>query len=422
MKNILIAILSLWGCTAMAQETVSEDDIAALMKHRMFSCFEVEYNGMQVAEDLFEAGKYDSLDALVSFWQGHCEPNERIFSLGMLNSIRNGTFRERISGSLFLSSRVRSTVNDTNLYRYRILSMMQQYKEASSGSLSSEPYNQWLRENYRLPKDATEYYNLYENYYDFLKYMARTMLARREYPPLEQYFLRFYARPDTVRYAEIDSMLYNGTVLQKEYKAYWRYFTQVHGGDYGITVGAWAPFGRLSVFGGQPYIGLNLGGRSYKAAWDLVVGGIAGKSPTTIAVPKDDSIYTSDHFGGLYIGMDVAHMMWRKKRHEFDILWGVGYTRLDLLYVKEDPDDSKSTAITQNTGSCYANVGLCYRFYVRHSVAHDMRRHSYLALQARYHMADFSNRGGTDVHGNYVTIGLTYGAYAHRMTLYPFLK
>jgi|GEM_PF-6049330 len=422
MKNILIAILSLWGGIAIAQETVSEDDIAALMKHRTFSCFEVEYNSMQVAEDLYEAGRYDSLNELVVFWQKHCEVNERLFSLIMLNSIRNGTFRERLSENKFLTSRTRTSLSVVDAYRAYILRMLSEYKDGCNGSLSGVPYSKWMNENYRLPKDAYDYFTLYENYYDFLRYMARTERAKKAHTPLEDYLLRFYAGPDSVGYAELDSALYAGTVLQKEYTAYKHYSKVIHGGSYGIQSGAWVPFDGLSQLGTHPYISFNIGGKSYTSAWDLVAGVRFMKAPQPFNVRVDDSLFSSTKFTGWFLGMDVSHTLLLHKRSQFDFLWGVGYESMQLLSVDLYPDEANNDLTTHNVGSFYANVGLGYRFYVRQTVKNNVRKHSYLALQGRYHMADFWNNGGTDLHGNYLTIGLIYGAYSHTFTKYPYLK
>lgn len=402
---------------------VKPEAVERLMKHRMYTCFEVEYNAILLAQEHYEMGRFDTLDAIIDFWKSHCEMNERLFSIGILNSIRNNKLKEFISSREFLAPKMIAPKRvDSDLYRPQVLRMLTEYKQAVGGTFSDKTFHTWSRENYSLPKDVNDYYTFYEDYYDFLRFMARSMAGKRTYSPLESFLLRFYAAPDSVQYAEIDSAVYQGTVLHSEYQKYKKYDKEIHGASYGMQVGTWMPYSKLAHLGNHPYFAFNFGGKSYTTAWDCILGVRINKSPNSYTVFAEDSLFTTNKFTGWYGGLDLAHKLWQRKKHQFDFVWGIGYEAINTLSVDLDTTRTTDDPLTQSMGSAYLNVGLAYRLYVRNKIKDNRRKHSYLSLQGRYYMADFKNPGGTDLHGNYLTIGLVYGAYSHDYTKYPVLK
>lgn len=417
---LIIAFLN-YG-TLFAQ--VNDTAIQQLMQQRMYDCYEVEYNSILVAPRLYNAGRVDTFDALVTFWKKHCPPSERLFSIDVLNNIRKNTFRESVNGSEFLSHRARPTVSDSDLYRPKILYYLEEYKAACRGAFSDNQYSIWLNQNYPLPRDYSEYYAFYKSYYAFLRQMARSLQGRRLYTPAEDFLLWFYAAPDSIRYSELDSAIYTGTVLNDKYKAYQKYHNQAHGISSAIQVGMWVPNGNLTVVGNHPFLAYSIGGRTEGMIIDLITGFRFGGMPNSLQVVKGDSLFTSDSYCSWYIGVDFAAKIFRTRKSELNVLWGVGYDELQTLSVtlESSSPTGQNETLTQSSKSAYANAGLAYRFYIRDVVKKNMHKRAYVALQAKYHYVNFRNPGGTDLAGNAITVGLSYGIFSHSYTKHPYLK
>ncbi len=419
--TLLIALL-LCGGAMFAQ--VPDSSIGSLMNNRMYDCYEVEYNSVLQAQRLYERHQWDTLDALVGFWKTHCGVSTRLFSLDILNSIRNRTFKEHISQNEFLARRVKASYSDNDLYESGILYYLKYYKSATRGEFSDAQYDRWLDGNYALPKDYTDYAKLYKSYYAFLQHMAGAILKSGKHTPLEEYLLRFYADPDSTRYEELDSAIYSGTVLQSAYLGAKKYHNDIHGFGHSLHLGYWTPNGALSVLGSHPYLAYQIGGRSENIMMDYIIGVRFGGSPNTYNVVKDDSLYLSSHYLSWYTGLDFGAKLYRTRRSELDALWGVGYEEIQVLSIAAD--DSKNSenkdGIYHSVKSFYANAGLGYRFYITDRVHEGKHRRSYVSLQAKYNYTDYRNNGGTDLSGGAFTIGVAYGGYSHSYTNYPHLE
>ncbi|GAA4467381.1 hypothetical protein GCM10023093_23220 [Nemorincola caseinilytica] len=417
-KLLLICCLCI---AAGARGQVSEEAVKPLIKQRLYSCFEVEYNAVIEVQRLYREGKTDTMDALIGFWQRHCQMTERVFSIGLLNSIRKGDFNEYISSNNFLMPRERPVAIDSDVYRPGILAMLNDYKAAGKGSIFDRSYTAWEKNNYAYPKNVTEFYDFYERYYNFLREMARDLQGKRKYTPVEDFLLRYYADPKGVSYAELDSVLYNGSILYDVYHDYKKYDKSIQGYSYGMTAGIWVPTDKLALLGNHPSFGFNMGGKTYKTAWDMVVGFRTNRAANTYMVYTEDSLYSTNYFFGAYLGMDVTHTLWQRGKHQLDLLWGIGYEGIQTLNEIDETRKGSST-IDHYLNIWYVNPGVGYKLYVRNKVRGETRKFSYLALQGRYYITDIRNRGGTDLHGNYCTIGLVYGAYSHTYSKYPHLK
>jgi hypothetical protein len=56
---------------------------------------------------------------------------------------------------------------------------------------------------------------------------------------------------------------------------------------------------------------------------------------------------------------------------------------------------------------------------IQYSLFYNKRKDAFLGFQARYHVTNYRNKGGTDLRGNPVTIGLVWGMAAARR-YYPY--
>ncbi len=421
MKNIpiLIFCLAVFG-TASAQ--VNDSAMKVLMQHRMYSCNEVEYNSVLQAQRMYkENGPDDSLTALVAFWKKHCDISERIFSLSLFTAIRSNTFKESMDPNEFLLSRDMKSFDAGDIYDNNVLNYLNEYKQSCEGTFAKEHFNEWQDWNYPLPVNNEEYYSFYKKYYSFLKRMAASMIGKRKYSPVEDFLLHFYANPDSVKFSALETATYDSTVLQDKYKIYRKYNRDIHGVSSNLHLGMWVPNGALSLLGSHPYMTYAFGGRSEAFLFEMIIGFRPGSSPNNYQVERFDSVYTSDNFLSWYTGFDMGTKLYRTKKSELDLLWGVGYEELQVLsiYYADAGVSTSTNSITKSINTFYANAGLGYRFYITNKVTKNnnhLRR--YISLQAKYNYANYVNKGGSDLTGNYVTIGLVYGVYTNTYKKY----
>lgn len=393
-----------------------------LMQHRMYSCHEVEYNSVLLAQRLYKENESgDSLTALVTFWKKHCDISERVFSLSLLDAIRTNRFKERMQASEFLLSRDMTSFDAGDMYDAYVLKYLDEYKKSCNGAFVDEHFHEWQDWNYPLPRNNEEYYEFYKTYYSFLQRMARSMIGKRKYTPVEDFLLHFYASPDSVRFSSLDSNIYDSSVLQTKYVTYRKFNREVAGFSSTLHMGAWIPNGSLSLLGSQPYFTYGLGARSETFMCDAIIGFRPGSSANPYLVERFDSIYTSTNFLSWYTGLDMGVKFFHKNKHELDLLFGAGYEELQVLsiYYSDAGASTSSNSITKSLNSVNANAGLGYRLYLTNKVTKNnnhLRR--YMSLQAKYHYVNYKNIGGTDLTGNYVTIGLAYGIYSRPFKRY----
>lgn len=417
MKKTLFTLLVLLSAQFVIAQ-VPDTAMRHLMEYRVYDCYEVEYNAVLQSQRLYKQGKRDSLSALITFWKNHCAPNERIVSLSILNSIKNNTFKESLTENEFLAPRSKTTFTDSDIYVRDIFYYLKEYRSAVAGAISDNQYSVWMDNNYALPKDYTEYYKFYKQYYSFLQEMAVSLVGKRAYSPAEEFLIKFYARPDSVAFAELDSVKYEPTVLGRKYVASKNYHNKMHGFSSNIQMGMWLPTGPLSTLGSHPYMAYNLGGRGEVIMADYTFGFRVGDAKNYITVLKDGTYYNSKNYISWFTGADLGCKLFRTRKSELDFLVGLGYEEIQTLYEPVEND----VAITQSVKSFYANAGLAYKIYVRNTVRNNKHVRSYFSLQAKYNYVNYDNKGGTDLTGNALIIGLVYGSYTHGYIKHPNLN
>ena len=86
------------------------------------------------------------------------------------------------------------------------------------------------------------------------------------------------------------------------------------------------------------------------------------------------------------------------KKHELDLIGGIGYDGFDAITDMKTKYSDKAS-VTLNTLNL--NLGLGYRFYISST--------TYIGLQGKYNFVNFLNHNGTNLSGNtmefYILIG-----------------
>lgn len=170
-------------------------------------------------------------------------------------------------------------------------------------------------------------------------------------------------------------------------------------GHWALFAGAWYPFDNLNLVGTHPVIGGKLGIKYRRLILDLSVNIKFGNSANHYQVFKDDSLYDTRVFLGVFLGIDAGFEVLKHKKHEIDLIGGFGYEGFDALRDVHSKVSSDKVSVTLR--SLNLNLGLGYRFYISST--------TYIGLQGRYNFLNFLNHKGTNLSGNamefYILIG-----------------
>ncbi|WP_315818944.1 hypothetical protein [Paraflavitalea speifideaquila] len=119
---------------------------------------------------------------------------------------------------------------------------------------------------------------------------------------------------------------------------------------------------------------------------------------------------TKDFFGG-YIGLDYGRKIFGNDIHVFELTAGGGLDGFDVYHTSDEDkrDQMKPLSI------------LTYNFNggIQYSLFYNKRRDAFLGIQAKYNVTDYRNKGGTNLQGNPITVGLVWGV-ASRRRYYPY--
>ncbi|MES2702992.1 MAG: hypothetical protein V4649_10150 [Bacteroidota bacterium] len=413
-----LSLLVLLICSFFSFAQVKDTGIEQLMNRRMMSEAEIEYNAIVLLPRLHHEKKTDTFNAVLAYWQKNCSVYEPLFSMSVLNAIRNGTFSELIQWDELMHYRTPLFAVDTNVYRNNVLSFLKQYRTASHGKLDADLVDSWGRKEYPIFRD-------YNNFYIYLREVANEILqSHKPLKPIEDYLVRFYSNPDSTLFSELDQPRYANTLLHDRYQQAVRHDKDIHGAGWGVCGGYWLGDRQLSLIGPQPFMGVHFGGRSEKVLFDTRFDIRFGASDKTYFVLKDDSLYASNECWGLYAGADLGFKIFRAGRSELDVLGGFGYDMMSLLAVEDETRKAKdeSTSVSKIAESANASVGFSYKFFLSNSYRGGKRRFTYVALQPTYNFVHYKNDGGTSLAGNTFMIRLIFGGYSHDYTSHPFLN
>ncbi|AXY76618.1 hypothetical protein D3H65_22600 [Paraflavitalea soli] len=372
-KILYSSTLLLTGLSLHAQ-SVEEQLVKPVIR-----CEDVRLNALQAIPHLYRQAPIDSVIRAISFWEGTCGLSEEIQRIKILVAIRNRHFSEL-------------------LYDSSIIIMIDQFKQIKDLQPGDLFYG------YRYRRDSVELSRVV-GYNAFTKELARTLLPETDTASLENYFCRLYADTGNTA-AVLDKPGFANTSLRNYYRRYGERVQRIPRGHLALTSGLWIPTGAATVLGNHPYIGLELGTRGQRDRFALLLYFKFVNSKQPYLIKRNDQLYeTKDFFGG-FIGLDYGRKMFGNETHLFELIGGGGLDGFDVYHTSDEDkrDQMKPMSI------------LTYNFNggVQYSLFYTKRKEAFLGIQARYNVTNYRNKGGTNLQGNPITIGLVWGAASAR--------
>ena len=169
-----------------------------------------------------------------------------------------------------------------------------------------------------------------------------------------------------------------------------------------IFTGIWLPTGSAKLLGNHPLFGFQVGFYHKKMTYNLTADFKWMASRNEYQVLRDANLETTKNFFGGYFGLDLSRELARFKKHQIDILAGIGFDGFDAL----ESTTGSSAAGGENgrsINSLNINTGLGYKYFFKNK--------AYIGLQGKYNFVNYKNTGGTDLSGNNITISLLLGGF-----------
>lgn len=388
-RLLFVAMLLALGASAQ----VSDKLVEQLMTDRVLYCDDIRYNSVRLIPRLFAEHNYDTLDAVMNYWEKYCGLNSSLVSFKIIYSIHNRTFKEELHDASNDSTGTSSALSDSAYYRKNIISYLTHF--SPSGELSGT-----LRYGNNYMATA------YRNYYTFIVNTARTLKARTDLSPTEQFLVDYFAEPDSVKLQNLSGDEFK----QSRIGHAWLGMERDGGFNYAVVGGYWVPSGPLQHIGSHPLMGFMLGAKRSRLMIDVSFQFRFLLSPNYYLTQRADTLVRTRHHAGYYFGGDFGYSLLHNKKHQFDVLCGVA---VDAVKTLAGTFDANGDVITEgvNLSSLNINPGLGYRKYLRHRKNRSAARHSYIGVQARYNFVNYNNKAGTDLTGNAFSICLIYGGY-----------
>lgn len=392
-KNTLLTLIAIVAAFC-ANAQVNEKIVESMMTKRVLTCKDISLNAMFLIPKLYEQQKYDTLESLMNYWNHNCGIDEHLAAFIILYNIDRGTFKEEFQ-NLGKNPLAGSRSANEQFYRDNIIYFLDRYnKHYYEGEHSANvTYDEYAAQSF---------------YIQFLSSMAKTLNRRSLPTATERYLTAFYAKPTKDMLKKIGDSTYDGSRLQEAYKK-----QSFYGGFVIETgVGVWIPNGALANVGNHPYWGFAIGGCRSKTYFTVSTQFRFGQAPNAHNVLDGDTLRTVRDYSAFYSGINYGYMFLRRKSHELSAALGVSTEAMALL---DNPASTKTT-------SCFsfgANAGLGYKVFLTHKRKGLLANDSYLNLEVKYHMLDYINKGGTDMTGHAVTVGLSYGGYTRARNVVP---
>lgn len=343
------------------------DDI--ISKNRFVDCQDVSFNALSIIKDFNDNNQTQKIYEFLNYWESKCGASEITNRLKTILDIKYGRF-----DSFTMNS---STIEDMANYKGNL-----KFVRDSTSLINEIPEFSYIRQDLKLMSSLNS----------LTQYIAQSSSAGSQD---NQYILNFYADPNpsfsAIKTAPNSSKLkFLHANAYEEARKMWQWHYAFVGGVVNYQ-------GDLSIFGTRPFIGMALGAKRLRHNLDMVVDFRLGPSKEEYSFVYQGDLITDDSWNAFYVGAEYTYDFINTNKIDLGVSGGIGYESITAIQGDEDTDEDGKFLESFNT-----NAGLVFKYKYG-------KRGGYAGLQLRYNWADYSNRGGTPLQGNYLNLRLTFG-------------
>ena len=368
----LIMCLILLGCNIVSAQVDFENRIRSKV-----DCEDISFTALTLIPEFYYNNQKDSIIYFIKYWENKCGESHFSKEIRLLYEIERGVFDAKEIDFQFFQH----LLDQVDYIDYMVfLDTNNQVVNTLSGA------------------EKNEYYQISE-FHLFTSLWAQEILNKHDFAACsnERDILLAYAG----RVEEFFESISNNackSILNGFYITEASRLKSLGEGEFGVLTGVWKPFDNAAILGVHPTVGFYLGYQKGKALFDLTMLLRFINSPSTYTVLYEDSLISTKHFLGGYIGADVGYELLRTPSTRIYLLGGIGYDGFDTLESDPDVDDEPSKSI----GSLNLNTGIGSKWFINESMG-------YLGLEVRYNFVNYRNSGGTDFTGNALAIRFLIG-------------
>ena len=374
--NLLVAILL--PLFISIESFAQNDGLENLLVNRQVGCADIALNSSEYIPYYLNNNQMDSALIVLNYWGEKCGNSEPAMRANILIALDLFYFDDEM-------------VTDDFLRRMSIFSDRVQL----------------MKEN------NTFAYNYHQADFDFVPVggtfdlwtleFAKEVLKKYE-PGTPGYFLcLFYSGAIDSAYTLLATYPYNSFKPGIQYNALIKHYQDLPSTSISGFAGAWIPLGPLESMGVHPEIGMTYGLRQRNNLYELVMGVKFIKTPDSYLTRRDkDSEWEySNEFSGVYLGFEYSRDLMPQKRNSPFFTIGAAY---DAITTLNQDTDLKLDAAT--AGSYNFNLGGGIRIF--------LSNRSFLGLQIKYNVVDYTLTQLFKKQGHVVTARLSYGVFQNK--------
>jgi hypothetical protein len=362
MRYPALLMLILLSAIAYGQNRTFDE---ILMKNRYVDCRDIRLSAIAVIQPLYERNQIDSIYQFIEYWKGKCGPTEQQFRLSRILDIRTGKFNpDHINSESF-----------DYLLQYKAMAQDLPDDWSTFDMNARDVYTAWMKLDHYIKKIARE-----------------TLLPLNTDARL---LLEFYSA-DVPSFEQIKNTPQEQSRFSSFYHMEAEDTRKMDEGHSELYAGFVQPIGKMSVFGVRPAMGLVFGGKKLRHTYDLVGELRFGPSSNDYLIQYNDTLLRVHEYTGLYVAGEYGYDIFTRNKITISASAGVGYEQITALTTDNDYGEESKIMRSWNL-----NTG----FVLKYSLLNG----SYVGVHTRYNFVNYSNRGGTDISGDYLSFRLVYG-------------
>ncbi|MBK6964377.1 MAG: hypothetical protein IPH20_10665 [Bacteroidales bacterium] len=350
----------------------AQEGLDAKLIKKQVNCQDISENSSFFIVDYFERGNIDSCYIILDYWSQKCGYTEPVSRANMLLALAMHYYTDALVSTDYID---------------RMLIFMNRAEQIQYLGLHPE------RQDFRYD----DFVPLGGEFDQWTTRLAKSLMNEYE-PGSSEYLLSlFYSGECDTAFQMLKEMPYLTTATGKLYDSIVRQTIKTPVLMYHLYSGIWIPTRNLSAMGVHPVIGMGMGAKSDRNSYDFILDFkfvnthdyyIAKRSKTGVAEP-------TRHFFGGYIGFEYSRDMVQTKKNELFYTIGAAYDGFDMF-----EEDMNNETKTSGTGSYNFNMGGGYRFAVSDG--------SWISIQGRYNVVDYTISDKFFLSGHTVTVRLAY--------------
>lgn len=351
-------------------------NVETILEKEGYTCRDIAFSLTSLIPVYHRDNQPDTLLSMLLFWQETCGAPEPMVRFRIIYDIETNTFSDQ-------------------WYPDDILSLLKDYREMVTTN-DNQPYY--------LDYFQNEYIPIHPKYNEFTSNLAAFLLRYTDLSPIELFFLEFYSHDFDLALKRLHDGELEGSRLDSIYRLQQKQLEDVRQkmatakrSYIGGYLGIWRPNGNLSVLGNHAQIGVFSGYTKNRSVLNLTLAIGFINTPEEYYVVVDNALYSSNYFLSIYGGVDGGFKLIKSKNIALITTIGLGLEGFDAF----TPDEQETYGLSKILATPNLNFGAELRIKAGNF--------GFFGIQSKYHVVGYRNKGGTNLSGNVVSVGIVVG-------------